>query len=63
MKLPKTVYVRVEHEENDRDYLVTSESLDDAVEESGVTTVGTYQLVETRRYEKVAKLVERQKAG
>ena len=62
MKLPKTIYVRIEHEENDRDYLVAGESLEESVEESGVTTVGTYTLAETHRYEKVTKLVERQKA-
>ena len=51
MKRPKTIYVRVV-DEDDEPYLSASETVADAIEDDGPSTIGVYQLVEMVTAEK-----------
>lgn len=57
MKLPKTIYVRVEVPANDEPYFVASKDL--TIDEDGPYEVGTYQLVEKQTVEKVIQVKKR----
>ena len=62
MALPKTIFVRKE-KDGDEEYLIAQESLDDAVEEAGVTLVGLYHLESVSHFRKVSQEVKLKRRG
>ena len=52
MELPKTIYMRVE-EDDDEEYLLTFKDEIDCIEDDGPTLIGTYTLTSTDTLKKV----------
>lgn len=61
MKLPKTLYVRIEEPGRDLPFPLAFATLDEAVDGDGPTLVGTYKLVETQDMRKVVEKVARKR--